>query len=57
VSSNVFGIGRSSKIGKEMFESFVRTVDTIQLVKFDLDIYLDENVYICEDGSSEDFSV
>jgi hypothetical protein len=31
-------------------------VDTIQPIKFDLDIYLEENVYICEEGSSEDFN-
>jgi hypothetical protein len=47
---------RSSKSGKEMFESFVRTVDTIQLMKSDLDIYLEENVFICDEGSSKDFS-
>jgi hypothetical protein len=55
-SSNVVGIGRSSKSGKEMFESFVRTVDLIQPMKSDLDIYLEESVFICEEGSSEEFN-
>lgn len=55
-SSNVVGIGRSSKSGKEIFESFVRTVDLIQPMKSDLDIYLEESVFICEEGSSEEFN-
>lgn len=47
---------RSPKSGKEMFESFVQTVHTILPMNFDLDIYLEENLYIYEEISSEDFS-
>ncbi|XP_042962435.1 zinc finger BED domain-containing protein RICESLEEPER 1-like [Carya illinoinensis] len=35
--------------GKSMFESFVRRNDTIHPVKPDLDVYLEEGVYICSE--------
>jgi hypothetical protein len=50
-SSSVTAIGRSVQSGKEMYESFVRSVDTLQQpVKSDLQIYLEENVLIVDKG-------
>ncbi|KAG5549388.1 hypothetical protein RHGRI_014663 [Rhododendron griersonianum] len=40
-------LGKRVITGKSKYESFVRKADTIQLVNFDLDIYLEESVYIC----------
>ncbi|KAF7152959.1 hypothetical protein RHSIM_Rhsim01G0135900 [Rhododendron simsii] len=39
--------GKKVATGKSKYESFVRKADTIQPVKSDLDIYLEEGVYIC----------
>ncbi|XP_057473813.1 zinc finger BED domain-containing protein RICESLEEPER 1-like [Actinidia eriantha] len=41
--------------GRSKFESFVRKADTIQPMKSDLDIYLEESVYICDEGVSSYF--
>jgi hypothetical protein len=38
-----------------MFQSFVRSVDTFQLVKSDLKVYLEEDVYICDEGADLKF--
>ncbi|KAF7154610.1 hypothetical protein RHSIM_Rhsim01G0169500 [Rhododendron simsii] len=40
-------LGKRVITGKFKYESFVRKADTIQPVKSDLDIYLEESVYIC----------
>ncbi|KAF7147288.1 hypothetical protein RHSIM_Rhsim03G0102300 [Rhododendron simsii] len=40
-------LGKRVITGKSKYESFVRKADTIQRVKSDLDIYLEESVYIC----------
>ncbi|KAF7113478.1 hypothetical protein RHSIM_RhsimUnG0122000 [Rhododendron simsii] len=39
--------GKKVATGKSKYESFVRKADTFQPVKSDLDIYLEEGVYIC----------
>ncbi|GFZ15577.1 hypothetical protein Acr_24g0017670 [Actinidia rufa] len=39
--------------GRSKFESFVRKANTIQPMKSDLDIYLEESVYICNEVASE----
>jgi hypothetical protein len=38
-----------------MFQSFVRSVDTFQRVKSDLEVYLEEDVYICDEGADLKF--
>jgi len=43
-------VWRSTTSGMVMFQSFVRSVDTFQPVKSDLEVYLKEDVYICDDG-------
>jgi hypothetical protein len=40
-----------------MFNSFVRSVDTFLPVKSDLEIYLEEDVYICDEGTDLKFDV
>ncbi|XP_057461082.1 zinc finger BED domain-containing protein RICESLEEPER 2-like [Actinidia eriantha] len=40
---------------RSKFKSFVRKDDTIQPMKSDLDIYLEESVYICDEGVSSHF--
>ncbi|KAK9286347.1 hypothetical protein L1049_014740 [Liquidambar formosana] len=54
-SNNSSSFGRSVASGKSRFESFVKRVDTIQPVKSDLDVYLEEGVYICGDGANDNF--
>jgi hypothetical protein len=50
------GVQRSTKSGMAMFNSFVRkSVDTFQPVKSDLEIYLEEDVYICDEGADLKF--
>ncbi|XP_057510755.1 zinc finger BED domain-containing protein RICESLEEPER 1-like [Actinidia eriantha] len=41
--------------GRSKFECFIRKADTIQPMKSDLDIYLEESVYICNEGVSSQF--
>jgi hypothetical protein len=40
----------STTSGMAMFQFFVRSVDTFQLVNSDLKVYLKEDVYICDEG-------
>nr|GMD95269.1 zinc finger BED domain-containing protein RICESLEEPER 2-like [Ipomoea batatas] len=47
------GKGLVVQTGRAKFEKFVRNVDIVQHVKFELDTYLQEGVYICEGGSTE----
>lgn len=55
-SSNVTcGVGKAVVEGKSKFESSFRKVDIIQPVKSDLDIYLEEGVYICTESSDFHF--
>ncbi|KAL6965495.1 hypothetical protein U1Q18_036547 [Sarracenia purpurea var. burkii] len=49
--SSSHATGRSFTSGRSKFESFIRRVDTIQPIKSDINAYLEENVYICEEGS------
>jgi hypothetical protein len=48
-------VRRSTTRGMDMFQSFVRSVDTFQLVKSDLELYLEEDVYICYEGVDFNF--
>jgi hypothetical protein len=48
-------IRRSTRSGMAMFQSFVRSVDTFQRVKSDLEVYLEEDVYICDEGADLKF--
>ncbi|XP_041004076.1 zinc finger BED domain-containing protein RICESLEEPER 2-like [Juglans microcarpa x Juglans regia] len=50
-STNIFA--RTMPSGWSMFQSFVRRVDTFQPIKSDLNAYLEEGVYICEEVASE----
>ncbi|XP_042950315.1 zinc finger BED domain-containing protein RICESLEEPER 2-like [Carya illinoinensis] len=52
-STNIFA--RTMPSGQSMFQSFVRSVDTFQPIKLDLDVYLEEGVYICEEGTDAKF--
>ncbi|XP_042944560.1 zinc finger BED domain-containing protein RICESLEEPER 2-like [Carya illinoinensis] len=54
-SSSSVGTGRSMQSGQSLFKSFVRSVDTVQLSKSELDNYLKESIYICEEGSDASF--
>lgn len=54
-TSSMQGVGKSVVTGKSKFEYFVRKADTIQPVKSDLDIYLEEGVYICNEDSDSYF--
>ncbi|XP_042944767.1 zinc finger BED domain-containing protein RICESLEEPER 2-like [Carya illinoinensis] len=52
-STNIFA--RTMPSERSMFQSFVRSVDTFQPIKSDLDVYLEEGVYICEEGTDAKF--
>ncbi|KAG6627219.1 hypothetical protein CIPAW_15G111200 [Carya illinoinensis] len=54
-SSSSVGTGRSMQSGQSLFKSFVRSVDTVQPSKSELDNYLEESIYICEEGSDASF--
>ncbi|KAM4103132.1 hypothetical protein ACJW30_06G056300 [Castanea mollissima] len=52
--------GNNSKFktrGRMEFDQFVRNVDNIQLAKSDLDVYLEEGVFLYSDDSDLDFDV
>jgi hypothetical protein len=49
------GVRSSTKSGMAMFNSFVRSVDTFQPVRSNLEIYLEEDVYICNEGADLKF--
>ncbi|KAG6661883.1 hypothetical protein CIPAW_03G205900 [Carya illinoinensis] len=55
-SSSSVGTGRSMQSGQSLFKSFVRSVDTVQPSKSELDNYLEESIYICEEGSDASFN-
>jgi hypothetical protein len=48
-------VQRSTTSRMAMFQSFVRSVDTFQPVKSDLEVYLKEDVYICDEGANLKF--
>ena len=55
--SNSVG-GNNSKFktrGRMKFDQFVRNVDNIQPTKLDLDVHLEEGVFLCADDSNIDF--
>nr|POE77161.1 zinc finger bed domain-containing protein ricesleeper 2 [Quercus suber] len=41
--------------GRMEFDQFIRNVDNIQPAKLDLDVYLEEGVFLCSDDSDLDF--
>ncbi|KAF5472187.1 hypothetical protein F2P56_008924 [Juglans regia] len=55
VSSCSSSVGRNMQSGQSLFKSFVRSVDTVQPSKSELDNYLEESIYICEEGSDASF--
>ena len=55
-SSSVGGNNSKFKTrGRMEFDQFVRNADNIQLAKSDLDVYLEEGVFLCSDDSNLDF--
>ncbi|XP_042944720.1 zinc finger BED domain-containing protein RICESLEEPER 1-like [Carya illinoinensis] len=54
-SGSINVVGKNVMSGKSIFESFVRRNDTIRPVKSDLDVYLEEGVYICSEDSDLHF--
>ncbi|KAI8537317.1 hypothetical protein RHMOL_Rhmol09G0014200 [Rhododendron molle] len=54
-SLNSASLGRKVVTGRSKYESFVRQSDSIQPVKSDLDIYLEEGAYICQQGMDSQF--
>ncbi|KAG2706224.1 hypothetical protein I3760_05G094400 [Carya illinoinensis] len=54
-SGSINFVGKNVMSGKSIFESFVRMNDTIHPVKSDLDVYLEEYVYICSEDSDLHF--
>ncbi|KAG6633675.1 hypothetical protein CIPAW_12G065500 [Carya illinoinensis] len=54
-SGSINVVGKNVMSGKSIFESFVRKNDTIRPVKSDLDVYLEECVYICSEDSDLHF--
>ena len=55
-SSSVGGNNSKFKTrGRMKFDQFVRNVDNIQPTKSDLDVHLEEGVFLCVDDSDLDF--
>ncbi|KAG2672853.1 hypothetical protein I3760_13G060900 [Carya illinoinensis] len=54
-SGSINIVGKNLMSGKSIFESFIRRNDTIRPVKSDLDVYLEEGVYICSEDSDLHF--
>jgi hypothetical protein len=48
-------VWRSTKSEIAMFQFFVRSVDTFQPMKSELKVYLEEDVYICDEGADLKF--
>ncbi|GLT54719.1 hypothetical protein SLA2020_278970 [Shorea laevis] len=50
--SSISAVAGNSQSGMEIYESFIRSADTVQQpLKSDLEIYLEEGVYIADKGS------
>ncbi|KAG2670709.1 hypothetical protein I3760_14G100000 [Carya illinoinensis] len=54
-SDSINVVWKNMMSGKSMFESFVRMNDTIHPVKSNLDVYLEECVYICNEDLDSHF--
>lgn len=52
-NSNVGAKGASS--GRKKFDSFIRSVDVVESLKSELDIYLEDGVFICSENETEYF--
>ncbi|KAL2934668.1 Zinc finger BED domain-containing protein RICESLEEPER 2 [Bienertia sinuspersici] len=53
VNSNVGAKGVSS--GRKKFDSFIRSVDVVESMKSELDIYIEEGVFICNENETQKF--
>ncbi|GAB4842600.1 hypothetical protein Ancab_040438 [Ancistrocladus abbreviatus] len=54
IGSTLSGTGKEKgKAGWSRFMQFVKSTETIQPQKSDIDIYLEEGLYICEDDSNK----
>lgn len=51
-NSGIFG--KRKVRGTAKFDSFIRSIDTIQHAKLELNVYLEEGLYICDEGSHFD---
>jgi hypothetical protein len=47
--------GGALQVERICFNLFVRSVDTFQPVKFDLEVCLEKDVYICDEGADLKF--
>ncbi|KAI8534544.1 hypothetical protein RHMOL_Rhmol10G0098600 [Rhododendron molle] len=54
-SLNSASLGKKVVTCRSKYESFVRQSNSIQLVKSDFNIYLEERVYICQQGMDSQF--
>ncbi|XP_056690406.1 zinc finger BED domain-containing protein RICESLEEPER 2-like isoform X2 [Spinacia oleracea] len=52
-NSNVGAKGTTK--GRKKFDNFIRNVDVVESLKTELDIYLEEGVYICNETETEHF--
>ncbi|XVF54432.1 hypothetical protein PTKIN_Ptkin05aG0179800 [Pterospermum kingtungense] len=52
-TASVVGKGKAIETGRSKFERYVRSVDTVQHVKSELDTYFEEGVYICQENSRD----
>ena len=52
-TSSGIGKGKTVITGRSKYEKYVRSVDTVQHVKSELDTYLEECVFICKENSND----
>ena len=52
-TSSGIGKGKAGITGRSKYEKYVRSVDTVQHVKSELDTYLEERVFICKENSND----
>ncbi|GAV74450.1 DUF4413 domain-containing protein [Cephalotus follicularis] len=48
-SSSQLNVGKGRSSGRSMFDMFIRSMDSVEYVKSELYVYLEENVYICDE--------
>ncbi|KAG6519434.1 hypothetical protein ZIOFF_022928 [Zingiber officinale] len=44
--------GKAIMTGRSKFDNFIRNIDTVQHAKSELDIYLDDDIYICQNDET-----
>ena len=52
-TSSGIGKGKAVITGRSKYEKYVRSVDTVQHVKSELNTYLEEGVFICKENSND----